>query len=164
MDNGMERHCVYWQIMPLTAESCWPASSLQTPCRRGSLVHVVDVIFVESWIKTLVLQKFRLVERFKQFKYVGDQRLRVGLEWKFGESVPSQVSFSSLDCQSEPQDSEEDITLYERDCEESEESADVNDNIPVNPDIYVARDGTEWIPHTSNDSVRFANRNVLRQS
>ncbi|GFV98548.1 uncharacterized protein TNCV_4848771 [Trichonephila clavipes] len=35
-------------------------------------------------------------------------------------------------------DFNEDIRLSESDCEESEESADIIDNIPVNPDIYVA--------------------------
>ncbi|GFV18863.1 transposable element Tcb1 transposase [Trichonephila clavipes] len=39
-------------------------------------------------------------------------------------------------------DSVEDIRLNERDCEESKENANVIDNIPVNPDIRVARDGT----------------------
>ncbi|GFW62026.1 uncharacterized protein TNCV_1684571 [Trichonephila clavipes] len=39
--------------------------------------------------------------------------------------------------------SDENIKLSESDCEESEESADIIDNIPVNPDIYVAGDGTE---------------------
>ncbi|GFV87019.1 uncharacterized protein TNCV_5112371 [Trichonephila clavipes] len=40
-------------------------------------------------------------------------------------------------------DSDEDIRLSESDCEESEESADEIDDIPVNPDIYVIRNGTE---------------------
>ncbi|GFV19070.1 transposable element Tcb2 transposase [Trichonephila clavipes] len=40
-------------------------------------------------------------------------------------------------------DSDEDIRLRENNCEESEESEDAIDNIPVNPDIYVARHGTE---------------------
>ncbi|GFS52395.1 hypothetical protein TNCV_4850991 [Trichonephila clavipes] len=35
-------------------------------------------------------------------------------------------------------DSDEDIKLSESDCEESEESADIIDNIPVNPDIYIS--------------------------
>ncbi|GFW84909.1 hypothetical protein TNCV_681971 [Trichonephila clavipes] len=47
-------------------------------------------------------------------------------------------------------DSDEDIRLNETYCEESEESADVIDNIPVNLDIYVASYGIEWIPHNSN--------------
>ncbi|GFW05024.1 hypothetical protein TNCV_598181 [Trichonephila clavipes] len=34
-------------------------------------------------------------------------------------------------------DSDEDMRLSENDCEESTESVDVIDNIPVNPDIYV---------------------------
>ncbi|GFV03212.1 uncharacterized protein TNCV_4018091 [Trichonephila clavipes] len=37
----------------------------------------------------------------------------------------------------------EDIRLNKNDGEECEESADATDNIPVNPDIYVARDGIE---------------------
>ncbi|GFW17863.1 uncharacterized protein TNCV_1134631 [Trichonephila clavipes] len=41
------------------------------------------------------------------------------------------LSYSDLD-------SDEDIRLNERECKESEERADVIDNIPVNPDIYVA--------------------------
>ncbi|GFX60778.1 hypothetical protein TNCV_4977541 [Trichonephila clavipes] len=40
-------------------------------------------------------------------------------------------------------DSDDDICLFESDCEESEEGADEIDNIPVNPDTYGARDGTE---------------------
>ncbi|GFX18626.1 uncharacterized protein TNCV_3310871 [Trichonephila clavipes] len=59
---------------------------------------------------------------------------------------------------------DEDIRSSESDCEESEESADVIDNTPVNPVIYVARDGTECIPHNCNVPGRFATRNVLRQS
>ncbi|GFW33304.1 uncharacterized protein TNCV_2859811 [Trichonephila clavipes] len=42
-------------------------------------------------------------------------------------------------------DSDEVIRLSESDCEESEKSVDVIDNIPVNPDIQVARNGTECI-------------------
>ncbi|GFW18394.1 uncharacterized protein TNCV_1184221 [Trichonephila clavipes] len=60
-------------------------------------------------------------------------------------------------------DSDEDIRLNESNCEESEESADVIDIIPINPDIYASRDGTEWIPHNSNVPGRFVTRNVLRQ-
>ncbi|GFW95497.1 hypothetical protein TNCV_1721991 [Trichonephila clavipes] len=40
-------------------------------------------------------------------------------------------------------DSDEDLRLSESDCEESGGSADVIDNIPVNPDVYISRDGTE---------------------
>ncbi|GFV94732.1 uncharacterized protein TNCV_3864551 [Trichonephila clavipes] len=58
----------------------------------------------------------------------------------------------------------EDIRLKESDCEESEENGDIIDNIPVSPDIYVARDGTEWIPYNSNVPGRLATRNALRQS
>ncbi|GFY30426.1 hypothetical protein TNCV_4066761 [Trichonephila clavipes] len=50
-------------------------------------------------------------------------------------------------------DSDEDIRLNENDCEGTEESGDVIDNVPVVPDIYVVRDDIEWI----------ATRNVLRQ-
>ncbi|GFT72234.1 retrovirus-related Pol polyprotein from transposon 412 [Trichonephila clavipes] len=39
-------------------------------------------------------------------------------------------------------DADEDVGLNESDCEESEESADIVDNIPVNPDVYVSRDST----------------------
>ncbi|GFT97856.1 uncharacterized protein TNCV_2167661 [Trichonephila clavipes] len=60
--------------------------------------------------------------------------------------------------------SDEDIRLNESDCEESTESVEEIDNIPVNPDIHVARDGTECIPHNSNVPGNFATRNVLRQS
>ncbi|GFT16488.1 uncharacterized protein TNCV_281251 [Trichonephila clavipes] len=60
--------------------------------------------------------------------------------------------------------SDEDARLSESDSEESEESADVIDNIPVNPAIYVARDATEWISHNSNVPGRFATRYVLRPS
>ncbi|GFV63602.1 uncharacterized protein TNCV_625971 [Trichonephila clavipes] len=60
-------------------------------------------------------------------------------------------------------DSDEDMRLSESDCEESKENADVIDNIPVNLDIYVTRDGTEWIPHNSNVPGRFATRNVFEK-
>ncbi|GFX76175.1 uncharacterized protein TNCV_2144791 [Trichonephila clavipes] len=66
--------------------------------------------------------------------------------------VRRQLSCSNLD-------SNEDIRLSGSDCEESEESADVIDNIPVNPDIYVARDIIEWIPRNSNVPGRFVTRN-----
>ncbi|GFV30353.1 uncharacterized protein TNCV_98281 [Trichonephila clavipes] len=58
----------------------------------------------------------------------------------------------------------EDILLSESDCKESEKSANEIDNIPVKPDIYVAKDDTEWITHNSNVPGRFATRSVLRQS
>ncbi|GFU89226.1 uncharacterized protein TNCV_2896741 [Trichonephila clavipes] len=61
-------------------------------------------------------------------------------------------------------DYDDDIRLSESDCEESEESADVICNIPVHPDIYVARNDKEWIPHNSNISGKFATRNVLGRS
>ncbi|GFY30246.1 hypothetical protein TNCV_4064971 [Trichonephila clavipes] len=47
-------------------------------------------------------------------------------------------------------DSNEDIRLSESNCEEFEESADIIDKNPVNPDIYIATDGTEWILHNGN--------------
>ncbi|GFX93029.1 hypothetical protein TNCV_139731 [Trichonephila clavipes] len=53
--------------------------------------------------------------------------------------------------------------LNKSDCEETEESADVIDNISVNIDTYVARDGTEWISHNSNCPCTVATRNVLPQ-
>ncbi|GFY21033.1 hypothetical protein TNCV_3990771 [Trichonephila clavipes] len=53
------------------------------------------------------------------------------------------------------------LLLSESNCEESEESEDV---IPVNPDIDVSRDGTEWIPHNCNVPGRLVTRNGLRQS
>ncbi|GFX22955.1 hypothetical protein TNCV_2086631 [Trichonephila clavipes] len=40
------------------------------------------------------------------------------------------------------QNSDEDRRLNKNECAESEESVDVIDNIPVNTDIYVARNGT----------------------
>ncbi|GFY06579.1 uncharacterized protein TNCV_3524351 [Trichonephila clavipes] len=58
----------------------------------------------------------------------------------------------------------EDIRLNESDCEKSEVSTNVIDNIQVNPDIYVAREGEEWIAHNSNFPGRFTTRNVLRQN
>ncbi|GFU35642.1 uncharacterized protein TNCV_2099381 [Trichonephila clavipes] len=64
----------------------------------------------------------------------------------------------------ETENSDEDLRLSESDCEEFEESADIINNIPVNFDIYIARDSTEQIPHDSNAHDRFASRNVLRQS
>ncbi|GFW69926.1 hypothetical protein TNCV_1403791 [Trichonephila clavipes] len=57
-------------------------------------------------------------------------------------------------------DSDKDIKLNENNCEESEKIADVIDNIPVNSDIHIARDGTDWIPHNSNVPGRFAPRTV----
>ncbi|GFT09315.1 hypothetical protein TNCV_5062001 [Trichonephila clavipes] len=59
--------------------------------------------------------------------------------------------------------SDEDIIkrkLSKNDCKESEGSADEIDNLPVNPDIYVARNVTR-ILHNSNVPGRFASRNVL---
>ncbi|GFX17951.1 uncharacterized protein TNCV_2293991 [Trichonephila clavipes] len=67
------------------------------------------------------------------------------------ESVGCLMSCSNLDF-------DEDIRLSEDDCKESEKSADVIDNIPVNPDIYVARDVTLWIPHNWNVPGRFATK------
>ncbi|GFX26265.1 hypothetical protein TNCV_948651 [Trichonephila clavipes] len=60
-------------------------------------------------------------------------------------------------------DSDEDISLSESDCKESEERADVIENISVNPNVYVARDGVEWISHNSNVPGRLRTRNVLEQ-
>ncbi|GFX52109.1 hypothetical protein TNCV_981461 [Trichonephila clavipes] len=54
--------------------------------------------------------------------------------------------------------SDENIRLNESDCEESEKRADVIDNIPVNPDIYVARDGTECVTPNRNVPGRFATK------
>ncbi|GFV25499.1 uncharacterized protein TNCV_1147691 [Trichonephila clavipes] len=65
------------------------------------------------------------------------------------ESDDGELSCSNLDF-------DEDIILSESNCKESEESAVEIDNIPVNPDIYVARDGKEWIPHNGNVPGRFA--------
>ncbi|GFX61297.1 hypothetical protein TNCV_1171361 [Trichonephila clavipes] len=62
-----------------------------------------------------------------------------------------------------PSRPDEDMRLNERDCEESEESADVIDNILVNPDIFATRDGKVWILHNTNLPGRFATRNVWRQ-
>ncbi|GFV75239.1 uncharacterized protein TNCV_295541 [Trichonephila clavipes] len=57
---------------------------------------------------------------------------------------------------------DEDIRLHK--CDQSEERANVSDDIPVNPDMHVFRDGTEWIRHNSNVPGKFATRNVLPQS
>ncbi|GFX62114.1 uncharacterized protein TNCV_2228401 [Trichonephila clavipes] len=73
------------------------------------------------------------------------------------ESDGDELSCSNLD-------SDEEIRLSESDCEESEESADIIDNIPVNSDIYIARDHTEWKPPNSNVRNRFTTRYVLQQS
>ncbi|GFW00550.1 hypothetical protein TNCV_693891 [Trichonephila clavipes] len=51
--------------------------------------------------------------------------------------------------------------LNENDCEETEESANAVDNIPVNHDIYVIRDETDWMLHNSNVPGKLATRNVL---
>ncbi|GFV82040.1 hypothetical protein TNCV_3152381 [Trichonephila clavipes] len=55
------------------------------------------------------------------------------------------------------------ITISDREsnCNESEESADAIDNIPVNPGIYVARDVTEWIQHNINVRAILATLNAL---
>ncbi|GFT52529.1 hypothetical protein TNCV_14921 [Trichonephila clavipes] len=53
-------------------------------------------------------------------------------------------------------DFDEDLKLTESDCEKSDESADVIDKIPVNPNIYVSRNDTKWIPHNNNFLGRFA--------
>ncbi|GFU61372.1 hypothetical protein TNCV_530721 [Trichonephila clavipes] len=58
-------------------------------------------------------------------------------------------------------DSDEDIRLSESDYKESEESTDEIDNTLVNPEIYFARDGTEWIQHISNVPGRFATQQVV---
>ncbi|GFX22895.1 hypothetical protein TNCV_2606371 [Trichonephila clavipes] len=71
------------------------------------------------------------------------------------ESDDGELSCSNLD-------SDDDIKLSERDYEESEECADIFDNIPVNPDIYNTRDGAGLILHDINVSGRIATRNVLR--
>ncbi|GFW32462.1 uncharacterized protein TNCV_676211 [Trichonephila clavipes] len=86
-------------------------------------------------------------------------------QWRNGEHIrlppQSQVLGPKTNL---TKDSDEDIRLNESDCEESEESADITDNSPANPDIYVARDVTEWIPHNSNVPGRFATPNALQQS
>ncbi|GFV52745.1 uncharacterized protein TNCV_2874161 [Trichonephila clavipes] len=80
-------------------------------------------------------------------------------------SFTAEIAFSADNIFGGLRNFDEDIRLNESDCEESKESADVIDDIPVNPDIYVAREEhTEWIPYNSNDPGRFATRNVLRQS
>ncbi|GFU10376.1 hypothetical protein TNCV_3514561 [Trichonephila clavipes] len=56
------------------------------------------------------------------------------------------------------------IRWNESDCEESEETADLIDNIPLNPDVYVSSDDTEWILHNTNVHRIFTTRDVLRQS
>ncbi|GFV97320.1 uncharacterized protein TNCV_2038301 [Trichonephila clavipes] len=48
--------------------------------------------------------------------------------------------------------SDQHIKLSKSDSEESVERADEIDNIQVNPDIYIARDDTEWIPNNNNVS------------
>ncbi|GFW22584.1 hypothetical protein TNCV_1478811 [Trichonephila clavipes] len=67
------------------------------------------------------------------------------------ESDDGELSYSNLD-------SDEEIRLSESDYGESEEKADVIDNIPVNPDIYVVREGTEWIPHNQRRSYHRISR------
>ncbi|GFY02754.1 uncharacterized protein TNCV_3506341 [Trichonephila clavipes] len=47
-------------------------------------------------------------------------------------------------------DSNEDKGLRESDCKEPEETADEIYNVPVNPDIYAARDDSEWIPYNGS--------------
>ncbi|GFU37768.1 transposable element Tcb2 transposase [Trichonephila clavipes] len=59
---------------------------------------------------------------------------------------------------------DEDIIFSEINCKESDEKTDITDYIPVNPDIYMDKDGTELIPHYSKVPDGCATRNVLRQS
>ncbi|GFY06186.1 hypothetical protein TNCV_3108651 [Trichonephila clavipes] len=75
------------------------------------------------------------------------------------ESAGGEASCSNLD-------SDEDIRFSENDCEESEESVDIIDNILVTSDIYIymARVDTERISHDSTAPGKFAIRNVLQQS
>ncbi|GFX18359.1 uncharacterized protein TNCV_4306601 [Trichonephila clavipes] len=54
--------------------------------------------------------------------------------------------------------------MIESDCKESDEKSGTIGYIPVNPDKYIARDGTYWIPHNTNVPGRFVTRNVWRQS
>ncbi|GFW63820.1 uncharacterized protein TNCV_3744251 [Trichonephila clavipes] len=86
---------------------------------------------------------------------VHEEQMTAGPQLSENESDAGELSCSNLD-------SDEDIRLSESDCEESEEIADIIDNIPVNSDIYVARDGTEWIQRNSYVPGRFVTRNVLR--
>ncbi|GFV27932.1 DUF4817 domain-containing protein [Trichonephila clavipes] len=60
-------------------------------------------------------------------------------------------------------DSDGGIRLNENYCKGSEERKGEIDNIPVNPDIYVARVGTGWIRHNNYVPGRFAARNALGQ-
>ncbi|GFT25605.1 hypothetical protein TNCV_1965251 [Trichonephila clavipes] len=46
-----------------------------------------------------------------------------------------------------------------RELSENDLDGDVIDNIPVNPDTYIARDGTDWSPHNSKVPSRFVTRN-----
>ncbi|GFV81824.1 hypothetical protein TNCV_1057131 [Trichonephila clavipes] len=68
------------------------------------------------------------------------------------ESNSGQLSYSNLD-------SDEYIRLSESDCKASKRA---DENIPVNLDIYAARESTEWITHDSNAPGRFSTQNVLR--
>ncbi|GFV30927.1 hypothetical protein TNCV_4013611 [Trichonephila clavipes] len=77
----------------------------------------------------------------------------------------------SIDCyhpliryEFETADSDEDISLNERDYEDSEESVELIENIPINSDKYITSDSTKLVPHNSNVPGRFATLNVLRRS
>ncbi|GFU68776.1 hypothetical protein TNCV_4400541 [Trichonephila clavipes] len=74
---------------------------------------------------------------------------------KVSDSWPSYHEFETS-TNEDPSYSDESIRLNESACAESEEGADVIDNIPVSHHICVARDGTEWIPNNSNVPGRFA--------
>ncbi|GFX82296.1 uncharacterized protein TNCV_973081 [Trichonephila clavipes] len=65
-----------------------------------------------------------------------DEIANVLQELSENESDGDELSYSYLD-------SNKFLRLSESDCEESEDSTNEKDNIPVNPDIYVTRDGTE---------------------
>ncbi|GFU95081.1 uncharacterized protein TNCV_4138651 [Trichonephila clavipes] len=80
------------------------------------------------------------------------------------DTTKSYSGFEPEPTRLQAEDFVEDIRLSESECEESEESVVVIDNILVNPDIYVARDGTEGIPYNGNIPGEFVNRNVLQQN
>ncbi|GFV30281.1 hypothetical protein TNCV_97561 [Trichonephila clavipes] len=95
------------------------------------------------------------------FRYVAFDSLLI----KKIHSIFEPCAEQALETMTSRKDSDKGIRLSEIDPEESEgRKSDVIDNIPVNPDIYLARDDTEWIPPNINVPGRFATRNLLRQN
>ncbi|GFS95505.1 hypothetical protein TNCV_814551 [Trichonephila clavipes] len=110
----------------------------------------------ETWLDKDECVSIPNFECCVQFKRPGHTTPRVAI---YRKQKNSRVVTTHMDItyhQTSGRDSDEDIKLSESDCDESEEKTDVINYVPVNPDIYIARFGTEWIPHNSNVPGRSA--------